>query len=384
MKRKFRTLAGSVAVAGLVLSGAVAASTASAETINLVDWVEGENGHALKVVDGLVFFAGAQINFGTSEPGPNPAPFAAVDAIAGLDEIDGLAYTVAESTSYAPSFQLVIAADAADPGPVTYARLVFEPYQQEPGQGPDTGEFTDLEDGLWWGNRVFVNGAGSSPFGSGDGSQSSPQPLSFFADYFGESAEVKAISVQQGTTSNITSVVTSLEVEGKRIDLGHADETPYTQADIDAAKAKVPADVQAALDAANAKVTELEAALAAAQSEISELKNDVAAAEEAAAKASDKVLKARAGAAVTLAGKAKVGKTLRVKTASFKGIKVKYTWYVGGKKVAKAKKSTLKLKKSFAKKPVKVVVTKSYKSSTGKTVKVKTTVKATKNAKVAR
>src|SRR5690606_6705002 len=162
-----------------------------------------ENAVPFEIVEGLVFHKGAQINYGTSLPGPNPVPFAEVDGIAPLADIDGLAYTVASSTTYAPSMQLVIAAPGEN---VTYARLVWEPYMQDPAQGPNKGEFTNLEGGKWWGNRVFINGDEASPFGSNDGSQSKPQPLSFFIDYFGETAEVKAVSIQQGTSTEGTSV----------------------------------------------------------------------------------------------------------------------------------------------------------------------------------
>src|SRR5690606_24551001 len=115
-----------------------------------------------------------------------------------------------------------------------------------------------------------------------------------------------------------------------------------------------------------------------------DLTKDLKAAVKASDKASSQALKARARTAITVTGSLKVGKTLRAKTTAYEGVKVKYQWYVGGKKVAKATKSTLKLKKAHAKKSVKVIVTKSYKNTSGKTVKVKTTVKATKSVKVAR
>jgi len=376
MDRKFRTLAGGLAVAGLVVAGAVAASAVDpGDDGALVSWSEGENARPFEIVEGLVFHKGAQINFGTSLPGPNPAPFEDVDAIAPLADIDGLAYTVASSTTYAPSMQLVITASEDD---VTYARLVWEPYMQDPKQGPNTGEFTNLEDGKWWGNRVFVNGNGTSPFGSGDGSQSKPQPLSFFMDYFGETAEVKAVSIQQGTSTEGTSVITSMEVGGESLDLGLADTTPFGQADIDAALAKVPAGyvTQSELKAANDKIADLEAKLAATEK----------AAQKAAQKAADKAknveLKAAAQKPWTIQGTVKVGKTLKAKGKAPKGMSVKYAWKLDGKKVSS--KSSYKLPKSAKGKKVSLEVTTSYKNAFGQSKKV--TVKAVlgTSAKVAK
>lgn len=375
MNRKFTSLAGGLAVAALVVGGSVAASALDvADEGALVSWSEGENARPFEIVEGLVFHKGAQINFGTSLPGPNPAPFKDVDAIAPLADIDGLGYTVASSTTYAPSMQLVITASEHD---VTYARLVWEPYMQDPKQGPNTGEFTNLEDGKWWGNRVFVNGTGTSPFGSGEGSQSKPQPLSFFMDYFGETAEVKAVSIQQGTSTEGTSVITSMEVGGESLDLGLADTTPFGQADIDAALAKVPAGyvTQSELKAANDKIADLEAKLAATEKALAK-------ADRATDKASDRALKAQARAPYRITGSAKAGKTLRAKGKSYKGVNVKYQWYVGGKKAGK--KATLKLKKAHANKRVRVVVTKSYRDSANKKVTVKQTIHLTSKARVSR
>lgn len=375
MNRKFTSLAGGLAVAALVVGGSVAASALDvADEGALVSWSEGENARPFEIVEGLVFHRGAQINFGTSLPGPNPAPFKDVDAIAPLADIDGLGYTVASSTTYAPSMQLVITASEGD---VTYARLVWEPYMQDPKQGPNTGEFTDLEDGKWWGNRVFVNGTGTSPFGSGEGSQSKPQPLSFFMDYFGETAEVKAVSIQQGTSTEGTSVITSMEVGGESLDLGLADTTPFGQADIDAALAKVPAGyvTQSELKAANDKIADLEAKLAATEKALAK-------ADRATDKASDRALKAQARAPYRITGSAKVGKTLRAKGTSYKGVSVKYQWYVGGKKAGK--KATLKLKKAHANKRVRVVVTKSYRDSARKKHTVKQTIHLTSKARAKR
>src|SRR5690606_23250046 len=133
------------------------------------------------------------------------------------------------------------------------------------------------------------------PFGSNDGSQSKPQPLSFFIDYFGETAEVKAVSIQQGTSTEGTSVVTSMTVGGESLDLGIADVTPFDQADVDAAVAPLLAALDSAdtaMDAAEADLaalqTEVDAAnvdLEKASKEIADLKAELASAKSAAAKA---------------------------------------------------------------------------------------------------
>ncbi|NLF04510.1 MAG: hypothetical protein GX593_05855, partial [Actinomycetales bacterium] len=139
------------------------------------------------------------------------------------------------------------------------------------------------------------------------------------------------------------------------------------------------------LDAANAKVADLEAELAAALADVAaadkataDAKKATTKAKKATAKASDQALKAQARNRVAISGKLKVGQTLKAKGYSYKGVTVKYRWEVGGKRVGT--KSTLKLKKSYAGKSVRVIVTKTYKDSKGKKHTVKTTVKATKSA----
>lgn len=405
MSLRIRSIVGSAAVAGLVIAGTVAASATSAVEEQLVTWTEQENNEPLPVVDGLVFYKAAQINFGTALPGPNPAPFADVDAIATLSGIEGLSYQVSESSSWAPSLQLVIDAPGKD---VTYARLTYEPYMQNP-RGENTGEYTALEDGLWWANRVFVNGAGTSPFGTAEGSQSNPQPLSFFANHFGESAAVKAVSLHQGTSTESTSVVTSLTIAGQSIDLGDPDTTPFDQADIDAARDEVPEGyvAEGLLDDARTEVASLRDAVADANSEITgleaevaDLKVKLAAAEKAAAdakaalakdlasavkagnKASNRALKARAQLPYRITGKAQVGQTLRAKGKKFKNIDVQYQWRVG--KQNAGKKATLRLKKRHAGKVVRLTVTKSYENAAGKMVSVKRTVRALKVDRVTR
>ncbi|MGC3956041.1 MAG: hypothetical protein QM804_17655 [Propionicimonas sp.] len=85
-----------------------------------------------------------------------------------LDEVDGLAYTVDASTGHAPSYQLGLVNRTTK---LTYARLVWEPYQQDPSAGDNHGSYTGLEDGLWWGANVWQNGAKTTPFAGKDGSQ---------------------------------------------------------------------------------------------------------------------------------------------------------------------------------------------------------------------
>lgn len=96
----------------------------------------------------------------------------------------------------------------------------------------------------------------------------------------------------------------------------------------------------------------------------------------------DAALKAQARAPYRITGSAKVGKTLRAKGTSYKGVSVKYQWYVGGKKAGK--KATLKLKKAHANKRVRVVVTTSYRDSARKKHTVKQTIHLTSKARAKR
>ena len=141
-----------------------------------------------------------------------------------IADLGAMSYTVEDSTSFAPSFQLISKSDQ-----FTYARLVWEPYQQDPAQGPNEGTFTDVQDGVWWTNKI----ANPNP-----GSQSDPQPLSFFGNGAGAgwtNVVVGAIDLHQGTTTESTSLVTNVTYDGTSIPLGNADNTPFDQADVDAA-----------------------------------------------------------------------------------------------------------------------------------------------------
>jgi len=61
---------------------------------------------------------------------------------------------------------------------------------------------------------------------------------------------------------------------------------------------------------------------------------------------------------VKIAGKLKLGKTLKAKVSKFtKGVKYSYTWYRNGKKIKGATKATYKLKKADLGKKIKVTVT---------------------------
>jgi hypothetical protein len=64
-----------------------------------------------------------------------------------------------------------------------------------------------------------------------------------------------------------------------------------------------------------------------------------------------------ASAKPSITGSAKVGKKLTAKVTKTSGVKVAYQWYLNGKKISKATKSTLKVAKSYRGKKVTVKVT---------------------------
>ncbi|WP_207216524.1 hypothetical protein [Xylanimonas ulmi] len=141
-----------------------------------------------------------------------------------------MAYTVAESVrqsgtgpAWAPSFQFIVANETNN---VTYARLVWEPYQQDGELDQEKGTFAGLESGLWWGGNVFRSG--DLPTVSMDRTR---QPLSHFfsegieapvasgaptfSELFGPDTRVLAVSIRQGSGTDVKSLVTSVTINGQ-------------------------------------------------------------------------------------------------------------------------------------------------------------------------
>lgn len=175
---------------------------------------EDDSPNPLNATNALVFYKAADIGWWVN----------GVNVTIPIADLGAMSYTVEDSTDFAPSFQLITKSDQ-----FTYARLVWEPYQQNPPQGPNEGVFTDVQTGLWWTNKI------SNP---NLGSQSAPQPLSFFQNGAGAGwtgVEVAAIDLHQGTTTESTSLVTNVTYDGTSIPLGDADNTPFDQADLDGA-----------------------------------------------------------------------------------------------------------------------------------------------------
>ena len=116
-----------------------------------------------------------------------------------------------------------------------YTRLVWEPYMQDAKLDPNAGDYTNVEDGDWWTSKIPT----------GPGSQDDPQPLSFFTDAVADggagwnNVNVFAFAVHQGTTTEATSIVSSITYQGTEVAIGKADLTPFDQADIDEAVAPV-------------------------------------------------------------------------------------------------------------------------------------------------
>ncbi|QAY69140.1 hypothetical protein [Xylanimonas protaetiae] len=152
-----------------------------------------------------------------------------------LSSVWGLGYEVLDSTGWAPSLQLIV----TDPdNNVRDARLVWEPYQQNPVQGPNNGTFTGLEGGRWWHANVW----GSNPSGNILPQNQTPRDLKDFWSagitattggqaIFGANTKVVGIALRQGSTTNATSVVPWVTINGTRHDFrpgGTAKPAPAT------------------------------------------------------------------------------------------------------------------------------------------------------------
>lgn len=362
---QIKKIAAGLLGAALIAGGAAFALPATADSTTYDSWIEKDDFAPYATPDGLVTYMGASINFGRIISLEDER----FDSLLPLAEVGELAYTVKDSTGYAPSYQLGIVSEQEH---VTYARLVWEPYQQEPAKGPNTGTFTGLEKGLWWGNRVFVNGKGTSPFGNGEGSQSEPMPLSFFLGKYPD-AKVAFFSIKQGSTTNVTSLVTSVKFDSRLVSL----DTPVAAA-----------DVTRKLDAATKPLKDENAALqkdkSALQAELATYKKDVDAT-NAALVAADNAAKTAQAKLVSISGTEKVGKTVKVTfDTTVKGAKSAYQWYVGGKKVSKATKSSLKLSRSQAGKSLSVKVTTSWTDALGRKHSVTATAKHLRDAFIKR
>ena len=193
------------------LSGVALQSANAAVGDDIYD--EGDSPNPINATNALIFYKGADLGWWINGQ----------DTSIPIADLGAMSYTVEGSTSYAPSFQLITKSDQ-----FAYARLVWEAYLQDPAEGPNEGTFTDLQDGLWWTNKIPA----------GQGSQADPQPLSFFQNNAGAgwtNVVVGAIDLHQGTTTESTSLVTNVTYDGTSIPLGDADATPFDQADVTAA-----------------------------------------------------------------------------------------------------------------------------------------------------
>lgn len=354
---RFRKAVGVLAGAALLIGGLAAAAPATADTTGFDSWVESDDNAPFATTDGLVFYQNAAINFGHKNG-------AELEDVAPLASVSGLAYTVENSTSFAPSYQVGVVSKRKG---ITYARLVWEPYLQTSSPGDDKGTYTELENGLWWGANVWTTGGKTTPFGNGDGSQSKPKPLDFFRDYFGYDAQIAFFGVKQGSTSDIVSTVTSIAFQGQKVSLGKADATPYNAKDVSDKVTEATTPLQSQLDAARAALTQSETAALA----------KLVAAQNDARTAQAKL--------VTISGTAKVGKSVTAKLASsIPGATSAYQWSVNGKAVKGATKASLKLTKSQAGKPLSVTVTTTWKDDFGTSRSAKVSVKYLTSGKIAK
>ena len=109
-----RTGIAGIAAATLAVSGIAIAANAAGPSFAPYD--EGDSPNPYNVTEGLVFYRGADMGWVVNAP---------------IADVESLAYTVADGTSYAPSFQLVARADR-DGFTNKYTRLVWEPYMHNP------------------------------------------------------------------------------------------------------------------------------------------------------------------------------------------------------------------------------------------------------------
>lgn len=356
-----RTGIAGIAAATLAVSGIAIAANAAGPSFAPYD--EGDSPNPYNVTEGLVFYRGADMGWVVNAP---------------IADVESLAYTVADGTSYAPSFQLVARADR-DGFTNKYTRLVWEPYMQAGGLDANAGEYTDLQDGLWW----------SGSIGSGPGSQSDPQPLNFFSTAAPDGAgwehlTVTAVDVHQGTTTESTSVVTKVNYNGTDIALGNADATPFKQSDIDAATGPLNgqiADLEDDVDSLQGQLADKVDELADAQTQLGTAQTQLGAAQTQLGTALTQYGVAQSALTAykanhhnvdgTSIGKSRAalsatpvhGKTVGVKlTGSIaKATSVKYQWYLGGKAVSGATKSTYQVPANAKGKSVSVAVTGTYK-----------------------
>ena len=157
---------------------------------------------------------------------------------------------------------------------------------------------------------------------------------------------VFAFAIHQGTTTSATSYVTSITYGGADVPVTNSDATPFKQADIDAAKAPLQADLDAANDANDTLQGQLDAAtdanetlqgqLDAATDELNDYKEH-----------HSNVNGTSVGLSRTLlTGKAYHGKTIGVQmrgTIALPATAVTHQWYIDGKPVAGATKATFKI-----------------------------------------
>lgn len=314
------------ALALVVGVGGFAAQAANAEGGSLAVYDEADSPNPFSLTNALVFYKGADLGWVVNTP---------------IADVHSLGYTVADgkpvgaaTEGYAPSFQLVTKSDQK-----SYARLVWEPYQQVGALDANTGAYTDVEDGVWWTNKI----ANGNP-----GSQADPQPLSFFYNDGGAgwtNVVVGAITIKQGTTTDVVSTVTKVSFNGTDMALGNADTTPFDSSDVTAAT--TPLNGQIASQ--TAQITALQAQLAAKTAELAAYKASHHTAD------GTKIGLSRALLAATPVH----GRTVGVKLSGTiaKATAVKYQWYLSGIPVAGATKSTYKVPANAKGRSVSVMVT---------------------------
>lgn len=348
MTSKNTTLAGGFAVAALLLAGTVAAQAANEPAVEKVSYFEVQ--HAEDNPTPAGWFSEQDDDVAAVTFGLDGAVLAASSRAVGLNKLVDVPFTGEEELAIeatgSTKYSLVVVSDE-----VEYMRI--------------TATDSSLE--AWFGNGYFpADGSGRVYF-------EKTQTLAQWAaeDFLGDDARIVSIGARHHSGEGV-GTLKSLTFDGVRYEFGLVkDETPFDQGDVDEAVLGATAPLQE-------QIARLQQEKTALQGQLSAAEKAARAAEKAARKAEDNKLKAQAAMPFSISGTLKVGKTLTAKGKSYAGISVSYRWEVGGKKAGT--KASLKLKKAHAGKSVRLVVTKTYRKSSGAKVTVKQTVKPTVSA----
>lgn len=167
----------------------------------------------------------------------------------------------------------------------------------------------------------------------------------------------------------VTSTLTHLESGGENVALGDVDTTPYSSADLTAATEPLQNELSNVKD----ELEQTKSALDTAAS--------TSTATQAMVTAMQNRLNREQAHRGVISGTLKVGKKVTAALVhAVSGATTTYQWYVNGKKVAKATKATLTLKRSFAGKRLRVKITTTWIDAAAVSHRATTTAKYQRTA----